>query len=104
MAYFQYFPFYARIITGNHVKKALKSKTQRYRSGHFRPLNRPRTPRSTPLINSKRYSRSLSDITSLLTFDTSLMILDSDQILKVSNCNDFNSGSEASHSIQVDLR
>ena len=53
-------------LTGNIVKKALQIKSKRYRRGHYKPLNRPRTPASTPFLK-KRHSRSLSDISSLLS-------------------------------------
>ena len=99
-----------RSITGNHVKKALRVKSRRYRSGHFRPLNRPHTPRSTPLLNSKRHSRSLSDIVSLLSLehlpkcaeDSPHPIEQPRQVY----CDPTTaySGSEASHSINVEFR
>ena len=97
-----------RSITGNHVKKALRVKSKRYRSGHFRPLNRPHTPRSTPLLNSKRHSRSLSDIVSLLSLEhLPKCAEDSPHQIEPRQvyCDPTTtySGSEASHSFQVDF-
>ena len=57
-----------RHITGHKVKRALKAKSQRYRRGHFRPRNRPKTPAATPCI-PKRLSCSLSDIISLISLE-----------------------------------
>lgn len=55
-----------RHITGRIVKTAVRRKSRRYRRGHYKPLNRPHAPASSPLF-CKRRSRSLSDITSLLS-------------------------------------
>ena len=56
-------------ITGLKVKRALKAKSRRYKRGHYRPQNRPQTPAASPLIVTKRFSCSLSDIISLLSLE-----------------------------------
>ena len=56
-------------ITGLKVKRALKAKSRRYKRGHYRPQNRPQTPAASPLIITKRFSCSLSDIISLLSVE-----------------------------------
>ena len=95
-------------ITGGHVKRALRAKSQRYRSGHFRPMNRPRTPWSTPLLGSKRSSRSLSDIAALLSTELVLVVAPhhAPALATVQNivAKDINSGSEASHSVQFEAK
>ena len=58
----------SRHITGQKVKRALKAKSKRYKRGHFRPRNRPKTPATTPCI-PKRLSCSLSDIISLISLE-----------------------------------
>ena len=100
-------PMNTKNITACHVKRALRAKSQRYRSGHFRRLNRPRTPWSTPLLGSKRSSRSLSDIAALLSPGLVLVVDPPCHPLpftKVRNVavKDLNSGSEASHSVQFE--
>ena len=96
-------------ITGGHVKRALRVKSQRYLSGHFRPMNRPRTPWSTPLLGSKRNSRSLSDIAELLTpelIPAAPHHHHHPPPLKIvqQNTKDLNSGSEVSHSVQFEAK
>lgn len=55
----------SRLITGKIVRKALQIKSKRYKKGHFKPINRPRAPASTPTRTQKR-SLSLSKIDGLL--------------------------------------
>ena len=60
-----------KTVTGSAVKRAAHLKSLRYQRGEFsRPAKRPRPPATSPTkhFSTKRHSRSLSDISSLLSF------------------------------------
>ena len=94
-----------RHITGDLVKKALKTKSKRYRQGYYKPLNKPMVPSCTPLM-AKRRSRSLDEIADLLSLEalprkTSNHDDVSEAVTAVTNTL---SGSEASRSMQFQTR